>query len=176
MTGLRGEIYVIVNRVNGRTYVGATLHGAHRRWTNHESTLRYGHHRILELQADWQTHGYEAFEMVVIEANVDPLQLRENEQRWIDQYRNEGRLLYNRSHTSGLPRQDIVRRDLDADEARRESERRARLSRRTHLERPCFECGIQLKITDRTNTNRQYCGWRCQQRAVIRRKKSAKTA
>lgn len=53
-------IYALVNRANGKLYIGCTQHFYVRSWT-HIYNLRRGNHKNLTLQADWRKFGERAF-------------------------------------------------------------------------------------------------------------------
>jgi group I intron endonuclease len=76
-------IYSIVNRNNGRRYVGSALNVRDRVY-GHIWHLRKGSHRNKKLQNAWRKHGEGAFSIEVLEAVSDPKQLLAREQHWID--------------------------------------------------------------------------------------------
>jgi group I intron endonuclease len=75
-------IYEIVNRVNGKRYVGSAVNLAHR-WRQHRCELAKGRHNPI-LQNAWNKYGGEAFEFRVIEHVSEPTKLIEREQHFID--------------------------------------------------------------------------------------------
>jgi len=77
-------IYEIVNRTNGKRYVGSA-HNLKIRWRTHQWALRRDRHHSYRLQAAWRKHGAGAFEFNVLEHVTDASSLREREQRHIDQ-------------------------------------------------------------------------------------------
>lgn len=85
--GLIGKhgVYAIINKVNGKIYIGCSLDLA-RRLTVHFSDLKAGRHSNRYLQSSYRKHGFDSFEVVIVEIVSDPLLLRQAEQRWIDHY------------------------------------------------------------------------------------------
>lgn len=57
--------YVIRNLVNGREYIGSSVH-VPQRWREHLSHLRLVAHPNRELQADWLKFGSKAFSWTVV--------------------------------------------------------------------------------------------------------------
>jgi predicted GIY-YIG superfamily endonuclease len=53
-------IYAIVNRTNGRAYIGSSVN-IRNRIVQHRSALRRGRHPNKLLRAEWQDHGEAAF-------------------------------------------------------------------------------------------------------------------
>lgn len=76
-------VYRIVNRVTEKSYVGSSG-DVQKRWTRHQGQLRRGVHHSEKLQRAWAKYGAEAFYFEVLE-HCSIQQLRECEQRWIDQ-------------------------------------------------------------------------------------------
>ncbi len=84
-------IYRVRNKTNGKALIGASrdLPAALNR---HRAQLRMGGHRNSQLQADWNTHGAEAFEFEIVDtlsANTEPHydptdDLRELEKLWLE--------------------------------------------------------------------------------------------
>ena len=62
-------IYKIINKVNGKYYVGSTtqLYTSRSRWNNHKQALIRGNHRNSHLQNAWNKYGPDAFEFIIIE-------------------------------------------------------------------------------------------------------------
>ena len=79
-------IYSIVNRLNGKRYIGSTNCLA-QRWREHRRLLRLNKHHCRHLQAAWNKYGPEAFKFVVLEIIAEPF-LLDIEQRYLD--RNKG--------------------------------------------------------------------------------------
>lgn len=86
-------VYLIVNTVNGMTYVGSTR-DAQTRFATHKRELRKGTHHNSLLQSDWIEHGENAFTFQLIE----PIDVKEHrvlrEQHWMDTV-GQSQKLYN---------------------------------------------------------------------------------
>ena len=79
-------VYIIVNTVNKRVYVGSSVN-IHARWRGHKKALKQGKSPCVKLQRAWNKYGEHAFSFQVLEP-VKPKKelLIEAEQRWIDLY------------------------------------------------------------------------------------------
>lgn len=75
-------VYKILNTVNGKCYVGSSIHLT-KRWNNHRSMLRLGTHDNIHLQAAWNKYSETAFAFSVIEF-CERANLLAVEQKWID--------------------------------------------------------------------------------------------
>ena len=62
MTG----IYKIINKVNGKYYVGSSVDGW-KRWKQHQKRLNEGKHDNDHLQNAWYKYGKESFYFVMVE-------------------------------------------------------------------------------------------------------------
>lgn len=67
-------VYVIVNKVNLRAYIGQSSNILSRMAT-HRRMLREGQHHNAALQADWATHGEDKFVFAPFATAPDPLAL-----------------------------------------------------------------------------------------------------
>src|SRR5690606_34117775 len=88
-------IYEIVNRVNGKRYIGSAVTLA-KRWNLHRHQLRAGKHHSRPLLSAWRKYGEPAFDFRVIE-KCAPECLIEREQAAFDLLRPE----YNACKTAG---------------------------------------------------------------------------
>lgn len=81
-------IYAIVNRGNGKVYIGSAVRLNHR-WTEHRCNLEDGEHHSRYLQRAFNKTP-DAFEVEVIEElpNADKQKLLSREQFWMDFYRS----------------------------------------------------------------------------------------
>lgn len=93
-------IYVIVNRANGKFYLGSTVRlvGRHR---YHLWLLRKQRHPNHPLQNAWNKYGSESFEWVVL-AHIDRADLRTTEQRLLDKLHGRP-ICYNIANDSRSP-------------------------------------------------------------------------
>lgn len=96
-------IYAIVNKVNGKRYVGSATRLRYR-YAEHVRLLNANRHHSPTLQRAWNKYGAEAFEYVVLEVVDDLALLIAREQAWIDRYNCTGKRGYNISPTAGSPR------------------------------------------------------------------------
>lgn len=76
-------VYQIINRVNGKVYVGSAV-DIQVRLHNHRRELRSQQHCNQKLQNAWDKHGEAAFDVRVIELIPDPQDLLPREQYWLD--------------------------------------------------------------------------------------------
>lgn len=97
-------VYSIVNRVNGRVYVGSSSRSVCGRCKGHRESLLEGRHRNRYLQRAWNKYGAGAFEFKVLE-RCGPDKCVAREQVWIDRLRSaDPRYGYNLSPTAGSVR------------------------------------------------------------------------
>jgi group I intron endonuclease len=82
-----GGIYSIVNKINGKRYVGSAVILNERRNT-HFYFLRHGKHYNPHLQAAWNKYGESNFEFEILEEVEDKSQLTVREQHWMDFYKS----------------------------------------------------------------------------------------
>lgn len=97
-------IYEILNRVNGKRYVGSAVDVVHR-WREHRWALKRGNHGNRHLQASWNRHGEEAFAFAVIE-RCEPSLLIEREQAALDGLQPEYNICPVAGSTLGRPHTD----------------------------------------------------------------------
>lgn len=76
-------IYEIKNLVNGKRYIGSTIHKK-KRWGKHRRLLDQGNHTNIHLQRAFNRYGEESFEFSVIEEVDEEEGLRDREQFYID--------------------------------------------------------------------------------------------
>ena len=92
-------VYMILNSINGRCYVGSTSKSFSVRWAAHRNDLRLGKHGNIHLQNAWNKYKESSFEFVILEY-APPEKCVEVEQIHIDAmdvFQNG----YNRSPTAG---------------------------------------------------------------------------
>lgn len=85
-------IYAIINRINGKRYIGQTI-CLNSRIQVHRCMLNNGYHHVPELQVDYRKYGPEWFEVRVLEYVADPSQLEAKEDEWLARF--DPRRLYN---------------------------------------------------------------------------------
>lgn len=76
-------IYKIINKLNGKYYVGSS-EDIKIRWGKHKSSLKGNYHWNPKLQNAWNKYGKENFDFVVVESEIIPTRLLEIEQKYLD--------------------------------------------------------------------------------------------
>lgn len=81
-------IYKIINKQNGKIYIGSTL-DIDSRWREHKNDLRKNKHHSIHLQRAWNKYGEENFEIQIIEMfdEIDNEKLREKEKYYIELFK-----------------------------------------------------------------------------------------
>lgn len=94
-------IYKIVNKLNGKYYVGSSndIIGVHGRWNEHKNGLRSNRHDNQHLQRAWNKYGSNAFEFIIVKLVPIPDLLRE-EQLFLDIAKAEKHNTYNMAFLS----------------------------------------------------------------------------
>ena len=100
-------VYAIVNKVNGRVYVGSTTRSLKRRWIEHRRDLRYARHPNRYLQFSWNKHGEEAFLFVILVRTRGVDEAIKLEQEWLDFFRFGGEV-YNFGKVAKCPMQGLA--------------------------------------------------------------------
>lgn len=93
-------IYKIINKLNGRYYVGSTSNSEIRWLRDHLPTLRRGKHGTIHLQNAWNKYGEENFEFKFVEEVKDEDALLLIEQGYLDKGFEKGEL-YNIAREAG---------------------------------------------------------------------------
>src|SRR5271157_4049992 len=81
-------IYLIINKINGRAYLGLTV-DIKRRWAEHRSNKKY------PVDLAIQKYGASNFSMDIIEEHTSWEEMKEAEIWWIEYLRSIGVNLYN---------------------------------------------------------------------------------
>ena len=118
-------IYKIINKVNGKYYVGSSLNildnNDHGRWHKHKRCLKENVHRNDYLQNAWNKYGENQFNFVIVEQlpNITREELLKIEQSYLEKAKNEQDKCYNlrfAAHSGGglseYSRQKIVKSKL----------------------------------------------------------------
>lgn len=84
----RTGVYAIMNRINGRMYIGSTGMGFSDRWSDHWIKLSKRRHTNIHLQRAFIKSGPDAFEFVVLE-DSPPDKCIACEQKWMDFFHPE---------------------------------------------------------------------------------------
>lgn len=100
-TGKISGIYKIVNKVNGKYYVGSSndICSKYGRWYEHRNNLIKNKHSNNHLQMAWNKYGESNFEFVIVEL-CDVTQLLMIEQKYLDVAKTNQRNVYNVSFLS----------------------------------------------------------------------------
>lgn len=97
---MKTGVYLIVNTVNWKVYVGSTTKGFMKRWWDHLTEFRKGRH-AKHFQSAYNKYGEKSFRFLVLE-ECPPERCLEREQYWMDCYRSYRREIgYNTSPTAG---------------------------------------------------------------------------
>lgn len=75
-------VYKILNKVDGKFYIGSSIHIEHR-WKSHINELSKGVHNNAYLQNAWNKYGESNFEFIVLEEVDDKNVLRDREKYYI---------------------------------------------------------------------------------------------
>ena len=94
-------IYAIVNKINGKRYVGSAQN-LRRRCDNHQTKLKSDNHHCKHLQSSWKKYGYDAFEFIILEFIAIPF-LLDVEQQYLD----KNKLGYNTAKYAGAPTRGV---------------------------------------------------------------------
>lgn len=94
-------IYVILNKKNGKIYLGQAQN-LHKRWKDHRACLNTNQHHNPHLQLAWNKYGAKSFQFKILErCTVD--QLDEREQHYLNIYMPK-QICYNISTMVGTTR------------------------------------------------------------------------
>lgn len=98
-------IYKIVNKIDGKCYVGSSVDILGTTYTNgrfyvHKRLLRLGKHHSIHLQRAYDIHGIDTFDFVIVE-QVHPDDLMRTEQKYLNEARKNPSMYYNCSYDSG---------------------------------------------------------------------------
>ena len=89
-------VYKITNTVTGDFYIGSSKN-IERRWKAHKEPSRWSNNPNILLYRDFQKYGIDKFEFQIL-ANVEPDQLKETEQQFIEKLQPT----YNNHRAKGL--------------------------------------------------------------------------
>lgn len=92
-TSLPG-VYMILNKVTNKRYIGSAARPIFSRFAEHRYALRNKAHRNPHLQNSWNKHGEDAFVFIVLE-NTTPDNALDAEKRWFDNFQQMDCGLYN---------------------------------------------------------------------------------
>lgn len=78
-----GYVYLILNKVNGKVYVGASMK-PNERWASHRRQMVYGSEDKSDLHKDMRKHGFNNFVFTKIVKAKDEKELYKLEKKWIE--------------------------------------------------------------------------------------------
>lgn len=115
-------VYKIVNKQNGRAYIGSTVN-VEERFSRHRRDLRSGNHHCIYLQRAWDKYGEDSFTFEVVKHGESESEVRKMEEEYLEK---EYDSLYNTSKKSTggdlityhPERERIVKRIKEASKAR----------------------------------------------------------
>lgn len=94
-------VYCIVNKVNGKRYVGSAAHSLEARGYSHFWHLERDTHKNKHLQASFNKYGKDNFEFAVLE-RCSPNRCVKREQRWMNHFQSwDRRFGYNQASRAG---------------------------------------------------------------------------
>ncbi len=102
-TKLISGIYKIINKVNGKYYVGSSYDILSRKGRKYQHTwmLRNNRCKNYHLQMAWNKYKEESFEFIIIECNISRKKLLKIEQKYLDIAKKEKDRCYNTSFIAG---------------------------------------------------------------------------
>jgi len=89
-------IYKIINKINGKYYVGSTNDFKWREY-QHKWALNQNKHTNPHLQNSWNKYGKDNFSFIIIESNIPKNELLMVEQKYLDISKNEQNKCYNKN-------------------------------------------------------------------------------
>jgi group I intron endonuclease len=93
-------IYKIINKTNGKYYVGST-NDFNKRQRDHIRELNFNRHHCVGLQRAWNKYGSVKFDFLIIEPILNKGNLLIIEQNYLDLARKEQLNCYNSSYVAG---------------------------------------------------------------------------
>ena len=103
--GSLSGIYKIINRVNGKYYVGSSQNlrtGYKSRWSKHKCYLRNNRHPNSHLQRAWNKYGESVFDFTIVKI-TSPNELLDEEQKYLTVAEGEQDKTYNQCFVAGRP-------------------------------------------------------------------------
>lgn len=98
-------IYKIINKINGKYYVGSSVNiissNMSGRWYRHRYNLNKNNHHNDYLQRSWNKYGQNNFDFSIVETIGDIPKLLEIEQKYLDIAKNEQYKCYNLTFKAG---------------------------------------------------------------------------
>ena len=79
-------VYCIVNKINGKSYIGSTSISFRKRFNHHRNLLKRNLHKNSHLQRAWNLYGVENFDFNILEVIDNVEMVLDREQYWIDSF------------------------------------------------------------------------------------------
>lgn len=98
LRSLNSGIYMILNLINGKCYIGSSVN-FRVRFNKHTSELNKNRHHCKHLQFAWNKYWSVSFKFKILQLSDDLYNLEKLEQEWIDWLKPE----YNVSSVAGSP-------------------------------------------------------------------------
>lgn len=97
ITKTKSGIYKIVNKIDGKYYVGST-NNFDKRWLSHRQHLRKNKHYNIKLQYAWNKYGEDSFQYIIEKEILDVSKILDIEQQYLDECRMNTDSNYNLSY------------------------------------------------------------------------------
>lgn len=94
-------VYCILNKVNGKRYVGSTSVSFKDRLNHHRNRLRANGHKNAHIQRSWNKYGEDSFDFIILEVVDDFDLILDREQFWINSFEFDSLYNINRLATGG---------------------------------------------------------------------------
>jgi|LakMenE01Jun11ns_1017448.scaffolds.fasta_scaffold9627600_1 group I intron endonuclease len=91
---LKSGVYLIKNIINNKVYIGSTKMSIHKRVNHHIGRLRINTHKNAHLQNSYNKYGEDNFIIEILEI-TDKNDTLIREQYWINNYKENNKILYN---------------------------------------------------------------------------------
>lgn len=86
-------VYSILNKVNGKQYIGSTRVSFKDRFRHHVNVLRTNSHKNIYIQRDWNLYKEDCFEFIILEIIENDSDVLLREQFWMESF--DFKTLYN---------------------------------------------------------------------------------
>ena len=141
-------IYIILNKINNKYYIGSSNNIIEIRWKDHKSKLKNNNHINSKLQHAWNKYGEENFEFHIVDL-IEESQLLIVEQKYLDYAKLHKERIYNLSFVAnrGEMTDEIKQKISKANKGKRMSdEHYKRASKRMKKDNPMFDFNVVNKV------------------------------
>ena len=97
-------VYIILNLVNNKKYIGSTGNSFNKRLSAHKSALTHNKHKNKHLQFAWNLYGEKNFKFIILEEINDITYIKDREQYWLNLYFDCG--VYNKLKKTQLSQEE----------------------------------------------------------------------